>query len=307
MPNLVYDMHNWDEVEHIDKLHFFYDAQSRPAKVSYNGVIYSGPLVVEYQYDAWGKAISMTGSLAETLGKRNPFRYRGYIYDEETGLYYLRSRYYNPTVGRFVNADTVLQIGLLAVHSFAYCANNPMRRTDSSGCAWYDVVAKCWNDFWNAVGDEIKRQAEVKMGIDIRIANRANEVLSSAGAWIKKTASDAGKAASSWVKDEAVPWVEQAWADTKRFVRDSLRAQQQADILSAQMTYHAASKIGNWLSQNWKDVVDWAGIGFTGASFALNKAAKAGIIVIAPWVGVAMTVTEYAFWIYSIGDKLEVW
>ena len=105
-------MHNWDEVEHIDKLHFFYDAQSRPAKVSYNGVIYSGPLVVEYQYDAWGKAISMTGSLAETLGKRNPFRYRGYVYDEETGLYYLRSRYYNPTVGRFVNAD--VSIGHIA-------------------------------------------------------------------------------------------------------------------------------------------------------------------------------------------------
>ena len=52
----------------------------------------SGALVVEYKYDAWGKPIATTGSMAATLGTRNPFRYRGYIYDEETELYYLRSR-----------------------------------------------------------------------------------------------------------------------------------------------------------------------------------------------------------------------
>ncbi len=62
-------------------------------------------LVVEYEYDAWGKPIAATGSLAATPGKRNPFRYRGYVYDEETGLYYLRSRYYNPATGRFVNME----------------------------------------------------------------------------------------------------------------------------------------------------------------------------------------------------------
>ena len=87
-----------------DSLHFFYDTQSRPAKVSFNGTVYtyihnlqgdivgildsSGNLVVEYKYDAWGKPIATTGSLAATLGTRNPFRYRGYIYDEETELYY---------------------------------------------------------------------------------------------------------------------------------------------------------------------------------------------------------------------------
>ena len=52
--------------------------------------------VVEYHYDAWGRLLATTGSMAGTLGKLNPFRYRGYIYDEETGLYWLRSRYYNP-------------------------------------------------------------------------------------------------------------------------------------------------------------------------------------------------------------------
>ena len=121
------------------------------AKVSFNGVIYtyihnlqgdvvglldnSGALVVEYKYDAWGKPIAITGSLAATLGKRNPFRYRGYVYDEETELYYLRSRYYNPTVGRFVNADEFINVhkGLITHNLFAYCVNTPTTAVDEDG------------------------------------------------------------------------------------------------------------------------------------------------------------------------------
>ena len=68
----------------------------------------NGKKVVEYKYDAWGRILSKTGTMASTLGTLNPFRYRGYVYDEETGLYYLRSRYYNPEWDRFVNADANL-------------------------------------------------------------------------------------------------------------------------------------------------------------------------------------------------------
>ena len=94
-----------------NNLHFFYDAQNKPAVVVYNDIPYSyiknlqgdivaildstGTAVVNYVYDAWGRPISKTGSMAGTLGTVQPFRYRGYVYDEETGLYYLRSRYYN--------------------------------------------------------------------------------------------------------------------------------------------------------------------------------------------------------------------
>ena len=134
-----------------DKLHFFYDAQSRPAKVNFNGVTYTylhnlqgdvvgiidklGVLVVEYKYDAWGKPISIAGLLAATLGVRNLFRYRGYIYDEETELYYLRSRYYDCTKGRFVNSDIYCgAVGALYSHSsYTYCNNAPIVRHDSSG------------------------------------------------------------------------------------------------------------------------------------------------------------------------------
>ena len=61
-----------------------------------------------YVYDAWGNPLTTTGTMADTLGKLNPFRYRGYVYDTETGLYYLGSRYDNPQWGRFVNADGVV-------------------------------------------------------------------------------------------------------------------------------------------------------------------------------------------------------
>ena len=128
-----------------DELHVFYDAQNRPAVVVYNGTAYAyvkslqgdivaildenGNTVVSYGYDAWGAPLWCTGELAETLGKVQPFRYRGYVFDEETGLYYLRSRYYNPRWGRFVNADgAIIQKNL-----FAYCSNGPIVGYDPSG------------------------------------------------------------------------------------------------------------------------------------------------------------------------------
>lgn len=132
-------------------LHFFYDAQGRPAMVRFGGTDYfyvydlqgdvvamvdtDGTQVVEYMYDAWGAPISKTGSLASTLGSLNPFRYRGYVYDEETGLYYLRTRYYNPLWKRFINADTLIGYGtnVLGHNLFVYCDNLPIIRVDGNG------------------------------------------------------------------------------------------------------------------------------------------------------------------------------
>ena len=72
--------------------------------------------------------LSTTGSLASTLGTAQPFRYRGYVYDVETGLYYLRSRFYNPVWGRFINADILVKGNL-----YRYCHNSPISRIDASG------------------------------------------------------------------------------------------------------------------------------------------------------------------------------
>lgn len=64
--------------------------------------------MVQYTYDSWGKVLSVTGSMADTLGLINPFRYRGYYYDSETGLYYLNSRYYDPKKTADQNATDIL-------------------------------------------------------------------------------------------------------------------------------------------------------------------------------------------------------
>jgi len=113
-----------------DQIHYTYDANGSLISMNLNGDEYyyirnaqgdviglydsNGTEVVSYSYDAWGKLISTTGSLASTVGEKNPYLYRGYRYDTETGLYYLQSRYYNPDWGRFVNADSAVgQIGNL--------------------------------------------------------------------------------------------------------------------------------------------------------------------------------------------------
>lgn len=94
----------------------------------------SGDIMVEYTYDAWGNVLSITGPMADTMGQHNQLRYRGYVYDPETDLYYLNSRFYNPETGRFINADAFASTGgLLGNNMFAYCANEPVKRFDPTG------------------------------------------------------------------------------------------------------------------------------------------------------------------------------
>ena len=141
-----------------DVLNYFYDA-SGLMSVDYNGDIYyyvtnlqgdivailnsSGTSVVTYTYDAWGNHLATTGTMAETLGDVNALRYRGYVYDTESGLYYLQSRYYDPEMGRFINADSLISTGqgILGNNMFAYCGNNPITRIDTFGNAFTDIIA----------------------------------------------------------------------------------------------------------------------------------------------------------------------
>ncbi len=104
----------------------------------------SGNRVVTYTYDSWGSPLSVTGSLASTVGQKNPIRYRGYYYDTETGLYYLQSRYYDPVVGRFLNADGLLGANgdLMSYNLYAYCSNNPVNLSDPTGmCPYNGTIA----------------------------------------------------------------------------------------------------------------------------------------------------------------------
>ena len=145
--------------ENTEELHFFYDAQSKPAFVEHNGIMYryihnlqgdvvglldgNGNLVVEYKYDAWGRLLASTGTLKTTLGELNPFRYRGYVYDEETELYYLRSRYYCSTKTRYLNSDKLVYSGgfFVGFNMYAYCMNIPSCTVDPSGCRPIDALS----------------------------------------------------------------------------------------------------------------------------------------------------------------------
>ena len=133
-----------------DTLYFTYGLLG-PTTVTWNGTTYyyalnsqgdvigifdeDGNPVVAYNWDnAWGYNPLPSGVLADTIGTLNPLRYRGYVYDTETGLYYVSSRYYDPEIGRWINADALVdQSSVLGYNLFAYCRNNPVNMTDTTG------------------------------------------------------------------------------------------------------------------------------------------------------------------------------
>ena len=150
----------WTEngVQHL--LIYIYDASGAPIGMAYRDSTYvsgafdfylfaknvqgdilyiyntSGTRLVTYTYDAWGKCyVTYQNGGASTSARYNPFRYRGYYYDTETGFYYLNSRYYDPELGRFLNADGYINANgdLIGYNMFAYCGNNSVNMVDDDG------------------------------------------------------------------------------------------------------------------------------------------------------------------------------
>ena len=96
----------------------------------------NGNIMAEYVYDAWGNHTITTD--IGGIGTLNPFRYRGYYFDMETGLYYVSSRYYDPEIGRWINADIPETLtadfeNFAQYNLFAYCFNNPVNMSDETG------------------------------------------------------------------------------------------------------------------------------------------------------------------------------
>lgn len=152
-----------------DTLLFYYDSDGNATSFSYNGTMYfyvknlqgdvvriidlAGTEVASYVYDAWGNIKDTKGE--PTIREINPIRYRGYVYDTETSLYYLQSRYYDPFTGRFLNADIYCDTGTstpLSTNMFAYCENNPISNADEGGYIAANVIGAVIGGIVGAVG-----------------------------------------------------------------------------------------------------------------------------------------------------------
>ena len=150
----------------LDYEYFFYDASGSPVGMNYLGNNYlfkknlQGDIIeiwgtadgssrsdfrklVTYTYDAWGNITSMVDTTDNwyRVGTANPFRYRGYYYDNESGLYYVSSRYYDPKIGRFINSDVMIDTSTVhGFNLFTYCGNNPIMFIDPTGYARIYVI-----------------------------------------------------------------------------------------------------------------------------------------------------------------------
>jgi len=180
-------------------LSFHYDADGKPMSFVYNGTTYyyatnlqgdivailskEGTQVVSYSYDAWGNILSITGTKADTIGKYNPLRYRGYVYDTESKLYYLQSRYYDPAIGRFINADTFATTGqgLLGNNMFAYCQNNPVIYYDSEGHFLCTAVGAIGGALSGAIWGLIEGKSGVELEASIMSGAASGAVTGLAG------------------------------------------------------------------------------------------------------------------------------
>lgn len=126
-----------------------------------------GDFVVKYLYDAWGQILDVSGSDV-SLGYLNPFRFKGYYYDTETGMYYCKSRYYVPEWGRWLNADNADYLDYEDFgksNLFTYCSNNPILYFDKNGTDWWNPLDWDWKKISKGIGLVITGVAAVAVGI----------------------------------------------------------------------------------------------------------------------------------------------
>ena len=207
---------------------FIYDNTGKPYALKYDGTIYYYVLNLQgdvisiithwgesygtYTYDAWGNVLSVSGDIA----KLNPIRYRGYYYDTETGLYYLGSRYYDPQVKRFINADgatlAVTNSGELTDKNyFAYYNNNPVMQKDDDGELGHIAVAALVGGLISGVADAVLQVATTgKLDLKQTAIAAGSGAISAACSMIPgmnmaiSVAVNAGLGAGSYAATEAV-------------------------------------------------------------------------------------------------------
>ena len=143
--------------------------------------------VLSYEYDNWGKILSIKDSLGQpitdptNIGIINPFRYRGYYYDEETGFYYLNSRYYNPEWCRFISPDIMLSSNqdFPSFNLYVYASNNPIVFSDSSGYGIFEMISNAYKKVEKQVKKKIKSVANAVINTIKETVGKAVSIVTS--------------------------------------------------------------------------------------------------------------------------------
>ena len=252
-----------------------------------------GNIVVQYVYDAWGnhRVLDKDGNEItefDHIGHQNPFRYRGYFYETVSGLYYLKSRYYDPETGRFLTPDSVEYLDpetIGGLNLYAYCNNNPVMFSDPEG---HD-----WKSFWNGALKIISGIGSVLVGVT-KFISTGNAVLSTQMALQTWMAHDIYQLASGQVfayvsekgdieiKNSAnlvSPIVQTAYVfylnhfnpNTKNIIKGTTSGAQ-GELLAHNLAYYALS-VASWSTnlfggdasvwENYKDFANPANIGGT--------------------------------------------
>jgi RHS repeat-associated protein len=210
----------------------------------------SGKVVVKYVYDAWGscKVFDAQGNditykendetravYKNELGNLNPFRYRGYYYDVETGLYFLKTRYYDPEIGRFITIDDLQYLDpetINGLNLYAYCGNNPVMNVDPEGTAFQDVltwlerILSGFAGIYKSIAQNIKLKTHVPKigGEGLRAFNRlAKQALAETSQMAKAL----GKVAfvlsiATLAIDIGVSWYKNYKSGSEHWVTDSI-------------------------------------------------------------------------------------
>lgn len=242
-----------------------------------------GTVVVHYVYDAYGQItdIDITAGYS-TIANANPYRYRGYRYDSEISMYYLNSRYYNPEVGRFINADGAISVDPIAINAnmYSYCGNNPVNRSDSNGYNWWDDIKEFFEETWDTVEET------------------ASTVWTSSSTWISNTATsawnhttEAVNSAIEWTTqaiNDAWDWTQGTASDVWNWTKGVAKNVKEAvwDTFCVQWVWEGGL-VPTW---NWLNGPDWYQTLARDATAGGVALAVVSIFVPITWVGVACAV-----------------
>ena len=214
----------------------------------------NGYVMVSYKYDAWGKLLDkvfIPDTIGEDIALLNHFVYKGYYLDNDTEWYYLKSRYYNSTFGKFVNSDNLIFIDsedTLDMNVFAYCSNNPVMDYDLSGnFGFFKAIKKGWKKVKKSVSkilNTVKTTLRDVSNITKKTVNNAWDLTKNTAdavwSWTKETANDIW----SWVVNTSST----VWSWVKNTATGVWNCAKNAAITAWDWTKNATTTAWNWIT-----------------------------------------------------------